>query len=283
MPKARRLADLYVVGKMVAIDDGQGDPVEVWLQKLNPIDQEKAMRGANAARARFLAIRKDTDSDEYNSLYSQVYDVGDVDQLVEYLIAPELGKLAIARESELAEEDEWANDNYLQGLRDAWEGNDETPGLMEVYHRNPEDKEAAAVYAGLKKFMEQVEKSLEGERKALKKEYANRDIERLREDVLVQLIDVQADIEWMKEFRKAEVWLAVREPNDPKKRYFSTREEVDELSLEVQTRLMEAYRSLSVDVVEGKDLEATEDSSPSPEPQSPQETVPSSGLQVVAQ
>jgi hypothetical protein len=38
-----------------------------------------------------------------------------------------------------------------------------------------------------------------------------------------------------------------------------------------------------VDVIEGKDLQATDDSSPSPEQPSQVETVPSSGLQVVAQ
>jgi hypothetical protein len=283
MPKARRLADLYVVGQMIKIDDGQGDPVEVWLQKLNPIEQEKAMRQANAARSRFLSIRKNMDSDEYQSLNSQVYDVGDKQQLIEYLIAPEMGKLAVARESEISEEEEWSKDNYLQGLRDAWEGDDDTPGMYERYHTDPEDPEAKAVFEGLKKFTLQVEKSLEGEKKALIRDLEGRDIDKLREDVLVQLIDVQADIEWMKEFRQAEVYYAAREPSDHKRRYFNGREEVGELSMEVQTRLLEAYRSLSVDVIEGKDLQATDDSSPSPEQPSQVETVPSSGLQVVAQ
>ena len=78
-----------------------------------------------------------------------------------------------------------------------------------------------------------------------------------------------------------ELWLSVRDPENHNIRYFETREEIEHLSLEVRGTLLDEYRSISIDLVEGKELpaEATFSDSSTP-PESP-ETEPSSGLKVV--
>lgn len=283
MPKTRKLSDLYVTGTMVEFDDGNGSPIKVWLQKLNPVEQEKAMRQANAARAKCLAMRKDTESVEYQNLYSQVYDLGDSTQLLEYLVAPEIARLTLVREAELAQEEEWSKDNYLQGLRDAWEGDPDSgePSMMRRYHEDDakEDTEAQRIFAELKRFADEVDGLLVGERENLQRDFESKDIEELREKVLEQLIEVQSDLEWMNEFRKNEIWLATRDPEYHRNRYFENRDEIDDLSIQVKSRLLDEYRALTVDVIEGKDLEATETSSPPVEQPRHLEMVGSSGQQ----
>ena len=52
--KRRRLGDLYVRGRELAPDDGSGEPVKIWVAKLNEVDREAALRRANATKARYL-------------------------------------------------------------------------------------------------------------------------------------------------------------------------------------------------------------------------------------
>ena len=54
------------------------------------------------------------------------------------------------------------------------------------------------------------------------------------------------------EYRKASIFYMVFDP-DTKRRYFDDRAEVDMLSQEVLTILVDEIESLNVDVMEGKD------------------------------
>ncbi len=270
MPKTRRLADLYVRGKEVVIDDGEGG-VKVWLQKLNPVEHESAMRNANAQRARALAVKKNVEGAEYQAVMSQVYDL-DVDSLIDYLVMPEIQKYQVAREEENAAEEEWSKDNYLQGLRDSW--NDR---LELAYAEDPENVDAKRVFEELQRFDAQVEKLTEGFEDNRRKDYASQAVESLQEKVATQFIEMQADMNWMKEFHRNELYYSVREPDHHKSRYFSSLEELDQLSQEVTIALQTEYRSLVVDVTEGKGSQATDDSSPSSEQPAKEETAASSG------
>ena len=75
MPKTRSLKDLYVVGKEVVLTDGEGG-VTVWLQKLNPVDHDTALRKANARRGATLAMsRLPEDSEEREAYMNQLFDI----------------------------------------------------------------------------------------------------------------------------------------------------------------------------------------------------------------
>lgn len=271
MPKMRRLTDLYVVGKEVKVDDGHGDVVVVWMQKLNPVQHEDAMRKANARRARCLAMKRNPDSPDHQAVMSQVYDL-DIDSLIDYLVVPEIQKYQMAREEELAAEDEWSNDNYLQGLRDDW-----NISLERAYAENPDDPEAKRVKDELTRFSEAIHKASEGHEESLRKQFAARPVEELQDKVANQFIEMQADMEWMREFHRFELFYAVRDPLHHKKQYFENLEELDLLSSEVLELLNTEYRGLSVDVTEGKGSQATDASSPSSEPPAKEEAAVSSG------
>lgn len=272
----RRLSDLYVVGKDLSFDDGAGEPVTVYLKKLTPVDQETAIRKANAARSKVYAAGRDPESDESGDLLSQAIDLGTRDDLVSYLCAARLSTFETQKEAELAAEDEWSKDGYLQGLKDAWED-----GLKETYHVDPEDNEAKRVFAELERFAEQVEPHVADEKTNLEGLYANTPLEELRQLVADDLLSMSADVAWVREYRKCEVWLSVRVPENHRERYFESKDEVDELPPEILNRLVEEYRVLTVDVVEGKDSRATDGSLTSSVPPEPEAISQNSGLQVV--
>jgi hypothetical protein len=265
----RRLTDLYVVGKDLTFDDGSGEPVTVYLRKLNPVDQETAIKKANAARARVYATGRDPESDEYGELLSQAIDLGTTEDLISYLIQSRLVDFTMAKESELAAD---------EGLREAWES-----GLQERYHIDPEDSEARHVFSELQRFADLVAPYVDDEREALEQTYDGKDLEELREIAAQQLVAISADIAWVREYRKSELWLATRVPDNHRERYFDSRDEVDELPAEIFNRLIEEFQSLNVGTTEGKDSRATDDSSVLSEPPEQEASSPSSGLVVVGQ
>lgn len=266
--KKRRLQDLYVVGQELTIDDGKG-PVVVWLQKLNPVENEDALRRANAMRARMLISRNNEDSEEFQVALGEAFDYGNRENLVDYLIENDVAEVRLSRTAEEEAKDKWSKDGYLQGLRDAWVGTPDAPGLKDVYVENKDDPEASRVFGELKKFDNTVEAEIAGEKDRLRRDYEGMAEDDLRRKVAVRFVESRADAAWFREYARAEVYYATREPDKHKQRYFETRREVDELETAVLLSLQKAYAALKVDPLEGKDSGETEDSSPSSESPEP--------------
>lgn len=275
--KRRRLSDLYVVGKEITFDDGQGAPITIWLQKINSVEHDSCMRRAAAARAAHLASRKNKESEEYKAIYGEVTDFANRETLIDLIIREELSQRRLRIEAEIGAEAEWSDDEYLQGLYDSW--ND---GLKDDYARNPDDPEAKRVFEELKRFTMAVEKAVEGERKALLKDYESTSEEELHERAVEFFIKHTASTAFMDEYDLQQIYYATRLPEKHTQRYFETIDEIRALASEVKEKLFEEYRNLTVGVVEGKSLEETPTSSPSSEPSEQEETANSSGLQVVS-
>lgn len=271
----RRLTDLYIVGTEVVIDDGDGEPVKVYIRKLNSGQHARAMRRANAERSKMLATKKHPDSEEYVA-QRVIVEQFTRNDLLDYLAEDERQRRAAPLEAEIAAEEEWTNDDYLQGLRDAW--NEE---LAERFIENAEDSEAKHVREELERFQEAVNKCIIGWVDKFKADQEDVPDEVLRERVFDKLIDVQASLAWLTEYRSCELWLAVRD-EDRKTEYFYTRDEVDLLPDEVAAQLQAAYREISVDPLEGKSSRQTDTSSTPSEPAENKVTEDSSGLQVVS-
>lgn len=277
MPTKRTLADLYVRGTTVTLDDGGGDPVEVWVQKLTSVDQEKAVRKANAFRALLVAEAHDETSERYMEALGEVdkYDrAALVDQVAQY----EVARRTQALEAEVESGERWSKENYLQGLYDAWNG-----GMKDRYAKDNEDEDAKRVYDAMQEYLDAVNAKIEKELKNTRTELdETRNEEQLRKKAVENVIMSRVDIQWMAEYRRCQVWLSVREPNKHGVHYFNGRNEVDELAQETLLALIEAYSTLEVDVVEGKGSGVTQDSSSSSEPPPQEETEDSSGPKVRA-
>jgi len=271
------LEDLYIVGKELSFDDGGGEKVTVWLQKLNPVELSTALRRANAARARVLTARTQPDSEEHQSFWLEVLDFETKESLVEYLINERGVRIQERAEAELASHDEWAKDGYLQGLRDAWED-----GLSERHVMEP-DEESERVLNEINRFVDDAAKIVAPEMDELRATYESTVIDDLRDEVFTKILSYRGNTAWLDEFHRCELWKGVRDPKDRRAYYFEKREDLDYLTASITNQLMAEYASLSVDVVEGKDSEETPSSSNSSAPANEAATGASSGLVAVGQ
>lgn len=275
--KKRRLTDLYVVGKEFSIDDGSGDPITVYLRKLNPVEQEDAMRRSNALRAAVFAQAKDAASLVHATLQLFLDDLKTKDDFVELLVTEKVAERSQAVEAEVGDEEKWSKDDYLQGLKDAW-----ATEMMRRYMENNEDGEAKAVFDAIQEYTEEVAKAMDHVDEEVRADYNGRSEEELRDMAYENQLRYEANLAWVKEYRRCEIWMSVRESKESKDRYFETREEVDELDQRVFVELMSEYRSMTVEPIEGKSLPVIPASSTQSESPEPQATEPTSGLQAVS-
>lgn len=250
--KKRKLSDLFRRGEDVSITDGD-DTITVYLRKLNPSEEETAVRKANAARARYLAACKDHDSETFLATLSDLLDFTR-DQLLDYAASDELVRNAQVLEEEYAAAEEWSNDDYLQGIYEAWEG-----GLKDRYHEDDDgtDEEAQKVWKEIERYNQGLEALFEKERKKYRRDFEKMDEDEVRNEMAERLSKMQADLVWLVEHHKWEVYLGTRDITDRKSPYFESKEEVDELPEEVLTFLTKAYRDLNVEVDQGKDSPET--------------------------
>lgn len=271
----RRLSDLWIVGRELTLDDGQGDPVTVWIQKMNAAEAADTGRLCDAARAKVLAARRDTESPDWQAAHSSVLEYGnqDFNLVIEFLLTHERVKFLRRHEAEQANDEAWSKDNYLQGLRDAW-----ADGLERRWLEDKEDAEALKVHDELERFTHEVNDLVDSDITALREGWSMRSRDELEEMMIDKLMEMDANQAWVTELHYCQVVFGTREVENHKQRYFSGRDEVNQLSAETFNRLRQAYESLEVDVAEGKGSPAPTDSSPSSEEPAAAETASTSGL-----
>lgn len=262
--KRRRLADLYVRGKELRIDDGSNDPVVVWIQKLNEIERDSILRRANAAKARHIIECDDETSETFVATYGNIRDYLDREQMVNVVIGEDLTKARQRFEAQMAEDEEgWGKDNYLQGLIDAWTGDDENPGLAAAYAEDANDPEALKVKAELDRYEDELTERLEQESKRLARDWEDAPLDELARKATREMLNRRADETFLKEWTRQQLFYSVREPDDHHKRYFGTVAEVDDLDDQVHEFLEQQCNALFVNPTEGKDSPPTPGSSTS--------------------
>jgi hypothetical protein len=252
-PTRKRLTDLYMKGRPLSIadDDPDAEGIPVWVSKITPLQRKNASEKANSARVSTLALKKlAEDSDEKMSYRDQFMSLGleTRDDLIDFVIGPELQKVRFALEAEVGAKDEWSENDYLISLQDAW--ND---SLEAKYAEDPEHPEAKRVFEALSKFSDEVEALVEADKEGLVKDYADFTDERLQAMVVDRIIEIESDIKWIVEFRKWQIFYAIRDPENHKELYFLDKIEIDELDDRVFNELYAAFEDLTVDTLEGKD------------------------------
>lgn len=274
--KRRRLSDLYIVGKPFTVSDDQGE-VEVWLQKLNPLERETAIRKSGAMRARTLAYYMDKESDQYQAAVNDVVDFySDRESITQMIIATDLMKSRQSVEAEVAADEKWSKDGLLIGLIDSWQEE-----LKDRFAEDPNDVEAKKVFDLMGEFDAEVDERVQAQKVRLEKEKLDLALEELRDVAVERVIETQAINAFIEEFDVQRLLFGVREPDDHKEYYFKDRLEIKALPENLRSTLTIAYAELEVDVIEGKDSPGTEDSSPSSEESGTEDQVPASGLKAV--
>ncbi len=274
--KRRRLTDLYVKGTACTVSDERG-PIEVWLQKLNPLERENAARRAGAERARMVAFYEDKESEEYQSAVNDVLDFyQDRESLTSMIIRNDVMRAQARAEAEIAGEEEWTKDGLLIGLIDGWQD-----GLSDRYAENKDDPEAKRVFDLMQKFDAAVQAEVDAERTRLERDMASHTLEELRDKAVERLIDAKSIAAFIDEFEIQRLLYGVRDPDDHDEYYFSDRMEVKKVEDKVREQLSLAYSELEVDIVEGKDSPETEGSSVSSEQSGTEDQDQASGRKAV--
>lgn len=298
--KRRRLSDLYAMGRKALIDDGHG-AVEVWLQKLSPIEMENALRRSSVERAKMLVAAKDEESELWQAAWADLHEWAPTkEQLLQIALADKIVRFRAKIEAELADDEEWSKDDYLQGLVDAWDGTGavvaeppaedaeepsessvegERDPLRFAYARGEEDPrfpEALRVKNEIDRFSNRVEELVAAERANLLRDYEDEPIDKIRRMAVERTLEQQSSNVMFEEYENQELFYAVRDP-ETKKRYFGSRDEVVGLQPEVRARLIAEYRALMVDPAEGKGSPGTPGSSQSSDSSGQAATQNSSG------
>lgn len=284
----RALKDLYRRGRIVVLDDeeievdGDGnevalEPAKVWLQKPSHIEFEAGQRAANAAKARVLALRRNTDSIEYLAITAPAESMTR-EELVDFLSMQAMVEKQPVIEAELAAEEEWSKDQYLEGLREAWvDLQVEYVGLPDE-EKSPESKR---VFAELQRFRDELDARASGVARAVAKDLEGASEERMRTQVIDTYLDLEASQAWLTEIRYQRLLYGVRDPENHSKRLLLTKDDLAELSDETRNRLLEEMEALVVDVLAGKGSLGSRASLPSAE-QPELATGPSSGPEAPA-
>ncbi len=193
--------------------------------------------------------------------------------------------------------------DHRNGLRDAWDPPDNSPGLRERYAVDPEDVEAKRVFDELKRFQAVVDERIAPYRQMAEERRAGLSQDQLYSLVVDKILEERAELAWSEEFRRCQIWKGTRVcggdgtvddlnkgcRDDHRQVYFASRKEVDELHDATAAlgerptkgaflELRAAHARLSVDVVAGKDSPALPSSSDSSDPSTAGETANSSGL-----
>ena len=263
------LADLYKVKERVTFG-GEGDEIDVVVVKLNAKDMASVHRRAGAAKAKVMAQANDPESELYLSVLGEVMEA-DEDVLINALIMTEVAEKTLSIQFELEAESPWNDDDYLVGLRAAWFGNDDEPGLEKVWldtvDTDEPDPEATRVFAELSKFNDLVSTRLAEEHADLVDSHRGFGIEWLRDKAVKAFLKSAADAEYTKEYYRQRTFFSVRRGDNWRKPYFGDLSDYDECDDEmIKKRLIDTYERMTADGPEGKDSPGIPGSSPSSEP-----------------
>lgn len=275
------IADLKKTGRPLTLT-GENGSMDVWIQKLGPDDIDAIVTKARAARV--VADRKyqDRESEEYLAVLEGF--IGwEPETLIEFLVnnhkASELED-KVAAEVAYSHDSEWfdekAGTSIIDDLRAAWIGDDDTPGLKLAYARDPEDPDALRVFSEMQRFIELVDIQIEQEADQYREFVKVLPLDELRNEVAKVYIEIELDQVYRHALEYAQIWRCTRQPDDPDEFHFNTYAEVRRVDEDHRNQILEAYRSIAVDVIEGKELPATPSSSPSSGEAGPTDTETSS-------
>jgi hypothetical protein len=252
VPQRRRLIDLYTTGREVTMtDDGDGDPIVVYLSKLNDLEQKKCVEKSASARAKLLLMQKDR-TDPGRDMYKEQLEAfeiaDDTESLIRLIAAPQMAEIEQSIESRVAHEDIWTKNGLLDALREAWEG-----GLEDEFLKDMEHPDAKRVHGELLKFAQQVEEEVQAAYEDIAHSLRQRPHDDLMDEAVDRLLEVEGNARWIEEYVRWRLFYAVRDPENHRVKYFESRDEVDLLDSRVVDYLNELYEAMSVGGLEGKD------------------------------
>lgn len=254
MDQRRRLSDLYSRGKVFPVLDENGnEALRVYVRKMTPADAEVSYLKASARRAAVLSLGKEETASEMVITLQGQLDMFTRDNLVEWRTTAALVERRPEAEAEVAFQDEWADENYLFSLQERVT----QPDFQAKVEETPDDPEVIRIKAELERYEVAVEdkmKVIEGD---VRYEFEQHSEAQLRKAILDTMIQAQADSTWLAEFQRCQVWKCIFDAEKHDDPYFASREEVDQVQIEVLQQLFQFIDEVHVADSEGKDSPQT--------------------------
>jgi hypothetical protein len=250
-PKKRSLFDLYVTGEELVFDDGDGESVKIWVQKLTPGETQECVEMARPGKQKILSIKRLDDDDPQKLRYLDELESGGYEteqDYIEFILRDKINEAYISARERVADEEEWSKEEYLSGLQKAW--NDE---LYAKWLADPDDEEASRVYSELKRYTDKVNEEAQSEKNELIYEIQDLSMQALKRRAVNSLIEEHSDNVLLNEFRKYQLYYAVRDGEDHSKRYFDSADQIKYLPEPVFNRIQNTFNDINVDSFEGKD------------------------------
>lgn len=273
-----KLLDLYKVEMPVVFNTPQGTETVI-VRKMSSPQMEKARRFARASQALMMRCKDKHTSTEFLEQLNQVQTLleGDRARLVEVIVNDEMEAETayIYARLTIGEDSEWAKDNYITSLIEAWESTYEAIWVME-----PDHVEACRYKSEIDRFTDEIDNEVKLHREALEADWSLAETTVLEDKVAEVFLASRSYRQWQETFIRARTFYSTRCADDSSKLYFDNIEDVDELNDDVKARLAEAYDGMAVDPTSGKDLPSALNSSPPPEQAERAATEPSGPVAV---
>lgn len=263
---------------VAVIDPTTGEAVDVpiWIQRPSSIQQEDCLKKANVVGAKMRASFRDPTNDDYVVLHEEISELPTED-LERIILRSKAGDLL-----------RQANQEVMYGdIGSKWDGVDEETGegiditaiieaMAGLYERYNDPESGLASEASddpeLKNLLE-IQQKFEAEVDARAKElqdeamapYRSKDREGLVQAAMKEAVNNAAQLAWYGEYRNWQLFYGCREPDDHKKFYFTSLEEVLDLPDTVRMSLMVFYDQVDGGPDNTKELPTPVDSSPSSE------------------
>ena len=278
--KFKRVTDLFEQGKVVVLSDDPEDPLLVWVNKLNPFEQDECRKDGAVGRARALERLTVEDSPEAQVMRAALADRGR-DHLVEALVSQRSNEFYVRSLDEIRTMEEWQDKLLILDRADAQ--------MMDA--GLPEDAEENTRLAALNaEYMGAVNALMESYVEDARTEYGALTDEQLREAFMDTYKESTGSAGFLNEYRITEMYFSLRDCQgksdgyggwthagcNHRERLCETRAAIRELPEELIARVRDAILTLSMSPKDAGNSDAPASSSASSErPKQAAESTPS--------
>lgn len=202
LAKFRRVTDLFVEGKEVVLEEPEdGEPILVWVNKLNSFEQDEARRDGNVGRARATLALDDPDSPESASFEGNL-GVAGKDVLIRALIQLRTNEFYIAALDDIRTEDAWKDkiDLIERGV-----------ALSADHPQPPSEEEVAQFEKLMGAYDERVVELSEERAEVYRKELVDENEEELKKRYMSSYRESLGTQGFLTEYRVSELFFALRD------------------------------------------------------------------------
>lgn len=263
MAKPANLADLFKVGEIVTINvtvGGEPYAFDIWMRKPTVEQQQVARTKGSAASARTKRNFRDKTSDAYIALWDSIEDLEARENVVASLVESDRSTLSSTAYYEVLHGEYGSNWSDVEE-EDGPEARDyagiiaaEHTRFQEITTHNEadpeslvlieEDEELSALRAEHALFDLEWDEYTEKLMKEAAAEYESFSDDDLRTKLAKESIGLEALMAFHQEYRIYMLHAACRKPDDRKSLYFPAKDDILELPLAIQTKLLGALDSL---------------------------------------